>query len=161
MRYFEESQTVGNLHDSIEDTSLEWNLHDENRPVFIITDNAPNIVKAVTMNNKWERIPCFAHTLQFAIKDAVSDAVGSDRMRMKCRSLVGFFARSSAAHAKLDEMQATFDTESTPLRLVQDVETRWNSKFAMFERLLHLRTALGAVLSSPKMPNNINNTEWM
>ena len=118
MHYFEENHTAGNLHDSIEDAFLEWNLRDKNRPVFIITDNAPNIVKAVTMNNKSERIPCFAHTLQSVIKDAVSDTVGSDRMRKKCRCLVGFFARNSAAHAKLDEMQATFEPEATPLRLV-------------------------------------------
>ena len=80
MRYFEESHTTDNLHDSIEDAFLEWNLHDENRPVFIITDNAPEIVKAVTMNNKWKRIPCFAHTLQLAIKGAVTSCV---RLRLQ------------------------------------------------------------------------------
>lgn len=127
---------------------------------LIVTDNAPNMVKAVSMNNTWESIPCFAHTLQLAIKDALQDTVGFDYIRKKCRKLVGFFARSSTAHAKLDDMQRSINPDAPSLRIIQDVETRWNSEFAMFQRLLELQKALGAVLSLPKMPTGLSNEEW-
>lgn len=160
MSFVSESHTAENLHGCIEDALQEWNLTNEYRPIFIVSDNAPNMVKAIGLNENWERIPCFAHTLQLAIKDALKDTVGFGNIRKKCRSLVGFFSRSSTAHAKLDEMQVSINPNATPLKLIQDVETRWNSEFDMMKRLLELRTALGAVLSFPNMPKSISNDEW-
>ncbi|CAK1592121.1 unnamed protein product [Parnassius mnemosyne] len=47
------------------------------------------------------------------------------------------------------------------IKLKQDVQTRWNSTFYMFERLLKVKAPLSATLSlidSP--PPNLNSTEW-
>lgn len=150
IHFVSKSHTSENLYDGIEDGPRDWNLNGVNRPIFIVT----------VVNNTWERIPCFAHTLQLASKDALHDTVGFDSIRKKCRKLVGFCARSSTAHAKLDDMQRSLNPDAPSLRLIQDVETRWNLEFAMFQRLLELRTAFGADLSLWKMPTGLSNEEW-
>lgn len=155
-----ERNTSENLCNFIEDGLSEWGLLADCIHFYFVTDNAANIVKAISLNEKWARIPCFAHSLQLAIKSAIKDCPNFKEISKKCKSLVGFFSRSSTAKAKFEEMQKSTNPDAIPLKLIQDVETRWNSTHDMLSRILQLRMPLGAVLSEPKMPDNLTGSEW-
>ncbi len=67
----EVSHTAENLAKELRDLVSEWKLTD--KIAAVVTDNANNIVKAVNAINKWRHVglPCFAHTLSLAVKDAI------------------------------------------------------------------------------------------
>jgi len=48
-----------------------------------------------------------------------------------------------------------------PLKVKQDVPTRWNSSFIMMERLVNIKAPLSATMSTlPRAPNYLNASEW-
>ena len=115
----------------------------------IVTDNARNMVNAAEVSH-YERVSCFAHTLQLAVNDglkhaSVSKALGAGRR------LVGHFSHSSLATESLLQHQVQFDKTSKPVKLIQDVQTRWNSSFLMMQRLLKLRVPVYAVIMDDKV----------
>lgn len=59
-----ESHTGENLNQLLLTGIEEWGLNKTNIKIYFTKDNAANIVKAVKLCSEWERIPCFAHTLQ-------------------------------------------------------------------------------------------------
>lgn len=50
--------------------------------------------------------------------------------------------------------------DKRPLMLQQEVTTRWNARFTMFQRLKDLRQPLAVVLSQLNMPDNLSQYEW-
>lgn len=78
--------------------------------------------------------PCFAHTLNLIVKDSLAADTELDDLRSKVRRVVGFFRSSCTAKKKLDNLQK--DLKMPQLRLLQEVETRWNSTYLMLERFL-------------------------
>ncbi|XP_076670955.1 zinc finger BED domain-containing protein 4-like [Andrena cerasifolii] len=123
-------------------------------------DNAANIVKAVKLCSEWERIPCFAHTLQPVVKDAIESCKDVTQLLKKCRGIVRFFHHSASTEQKLKKEQRKVSAQSKPLHLIRDVATRWNSQYDMMNRLLQVRLAVSAVLSDPRLPENLTGTEW-
>ena len=97
-----------------------------------------------------------------AIKDAVNHKQSKELLKIlqKCRTIVGFFHRSPAATNKLKAEQLVSYPTRTPLKLIGDVETRWNSQYDMLARLLQLRKALTTVMGGEGMRNTINSCEW-
>lgn len=63
----------------------------------------------------------------------------------KARHTVGHYKHSLSVQKRLDEYQKRMGKD--PLRLVQDVETRWNSEYLMLSRLLDLKEALPVELA--------------
>ncbi|XP_076301646.1 zinc finger BED domain-containing protein 4-like [Lasioglossum baleicum] len=155
-----ESHTGEHIHSFLKNTLREWNLHNEEFNIFFVTDNAANIVKAIRLNRTWERIPCFAHTLQLVIKDAIKPCSELVTLLTKCRRIVRYFHRSSAANQKLKREQLAQYPGRTPLKLIIDCETRWNSQYDMLNRLMNVRRALHTVLCEPRMPDAITSREW-
>ncbi|XP_070411572.1 uncharacterized protein [Nothobranchius furzeri] len=51
-------------------------------------------------------------------------------------------------------------TTSTPARLVQDVQTRWNSSFYVVKRLLTEKRALCAYAADRSLPATLSANEW-
>lgn len=148
------SHTGQNLYELLRSLLEEWNLLTAGKNIFFVTDNGRNIVKAIEIGeceDNWQRISCFAHTLQLCIGDAKKSCKNFKILVKKCRSIVGYFARYSVARAKLKRIQKLLNPNSRPLLLIQDVDTRWNSEFAMFERLLKLRRPLSKLLKTKGM----------
>ena len=86
----------------------------------------------------------FCPSLQLCVEDGlklnqISRALGA------ARKLVGHFNHSVVSTQALLQKQAK-DAGSKPLKLVQDVSTRWNSSYTMAQRLLLLRVPVFAVL---------------
>jgi len=126
--------------------------------VAITTDNARNMVNLTTCKEGgFQRVPCFAHTLQLAIKDGLSSGTdknrkgGVDRALAKARKLVTHFShsipsRNALKNAQLECGMVTSTQHS--LQLVQDVVTRWNSQLAMLQRLVKLKDALERTMTA-------------
>ena len=106
------------------------------------TDNAANIVAAVRLTG-WAHIPCFAHTTNLIVQ---SSLLVIKELILKLKNIVEFFHRSSSATEKLNAMQKTMNSQFNPLKLKNDVITRWNSTYVMIERALEIREPLQAVL---------------
>lgn len=81
-------------------------------------------------------------------------------MNKKCRGIVAFFAISTSAKEKFVQVQLQVNPNATTLRLVQDVDTRWNSMYMMLKRFITLRKPLSLILCEKDMPENLSNEEW-
>lgn len=58
----------------------------------------------------------------------------------KCRAIVGHYKHSAKATASLQDCQRQLELPT--LKLIQDVETRWNSEHDMLSHLLQLKAAV-------------------
>ncbi|XP_065152040.1 zinc finger BED domain-containing protein 4-like [Paramisgurnus dabryanus] len=94
-------------------------------------------------------VPCFAHTLNLIVKKALDQTPVINEIRQKARKIVGLFRSSCKAKDKLVEMQGLMGRPT--LKLIQEVDTRWNSTFDMLQRLYDQREPVAAALS------NLNN----
>ena len=94
----------------------------------------------------WTSQVCMAHQMQTVIRHALEEPA-MQKMLAHCRKLVGHFKHSNLATAALEDSQKKLKLDRLPLRVVQDVCTRWNSTYYMLKRLQELRMALTVVLS--------------
>lgn len=95
-----------------------------------MSENAPNIKKAIQKNLKWRHFGCFAHTINLIVMDALKQLEPVCKVREKVRSIVGFF-KSAASACKLQDIQKQQGSE--PKKLLQEVMTRWNSTFYLYD----------------------------
>jgi len=111
--------------------------------VAIVTDNAANMVSCCA-EAKLARIACFAHTLQLGITEGLQLGTISHAVATGKR-VVTHFSQSVVATDALLEHQRRMGT-TKPVRLVKDVQTRWNSVFLMIKRMIQLRVNIIAVI---------------
>ncbi|XP_047033032.1 E3 SUMO-protein ligase ZBED1-like [Helicoverpa zea] len=126
---FEERHTSANLKGFLEAKFQEWNISQFVN--VIVSDSAANILSV-----------CYAHTLNLVVQgslDALSDTM--DRVK----GVIEYFHRSHPAKKKLVEIQEQMHI--SPLKLKQDVTTRWNSTYDALNRLLRMKEALIATLA--------------
>ena len=89
---------------------------------YIVTDNAPNIVKAVRDFLQWKHLLCFAHTLNLVYKDSIKETTEVHCLFAKCRDLVSLFHRSSKATGVLQLQCNLLFTESCKSRYPYSLE---------------------------------------
>ena len=143
-RTLDDRHTGENIATSLHKIADEFGL----TVTSIVTDNAGNMLTAASSGN-FTRIACFAHTLQLSINEGLKHATVVKALATGKR-LVGHFSHSAVATQALIEHQSRMGIER-PLKLVQDVQTRWNSSLYMMERLLKLRVPLYAVICDDKV----------
>ncbi|UYV68027.1 hypothetical protein LAZ67_5002857, partial [Cordylochernes scorpioides] len=117
---FPQKHTAENISSWILGVTKKFKL--DFKTVAVVTDNAPNI-KAAIKTLGLPHLSCFAHSLNLVVQRSINESIKS--VVDKVKSIVQFFKQSSHAMAKLREMQANLSTK--PLKLKQDVPTRWNS----------------------------------
>lgn len=106
------------------------------------TDCEPSRVKAgriLTNDRVLVHIGCTCHRLE-CVTALVFDGPGVKKSMALARSLVTRYTKSSQAADRLEELCCTVGI--APLKVIQDVETRWWSTQSMVERLAHLRRAI-------------------
>ena len=89
-------------------------------------------------------VPFFAHTLNLAVSEAIKADTKIHQLRKSCRDIVSFFHRSVKASENLKEIQLQLGIPEN--KLIQEVETRWNSNYHMFERITEEHQAITTAL---------------
>lgn len=146
---------------SITEMLNNWQIHLKKVHV-ILRDNASNM-KAAMEDMAVPSLGCFAHTLQLVVHEglmsqrSVSDALANSR------KIVAHFKHSQLAQSRLEDLQSEMQgagTTTTPARLVQDVQTRWNSSFYMIKSLLTEKRPLCAYAADHNLPATLSANEW-
>ncbi|XP_072380666.1 E3 SUMO-protein ligase ZBED1-like [Diabrotica undecimpunctata] len=118
------------------------------------TDNAANVTLAVKLCN-WQHIPCFAHTLNLIVKNAVTEI--SETVD-KVKSIVTYFKKSTVATSQLQVFQEQMDLPK--LKLKQEVCTRWNSLYEMFSRIFEIKNAVISALAVLGTDYTLSADDW-
>ena len=92
----------------------------------------------------WNHLPCCAHTLNLVVQDAIKADPELSVLREKCKSIVSHFHKSTKSSEKLRSVQQQLHIPE--LKLIQDVVTRWNSSYLMFERIVSQHEAITTTL---------------
>ncbi|KAK0154005.1 Zinc finger BED domain-containing protein 4 [Merluccius polli] len=146
---------------SITDSLNHWEIPLENVHV-ILRDNASNM-KAAMEDMAVPSLGCLAHSLQLVVHEglmsqrSVSDALANSR------KIVGHFKHSQLAQSRLEDLQREMQgagATTTSARLVQDVQTRWNSSFYMIKSLLKEKRTLCAYAADHNLPATLSANEW-
>ena len=107
-------------------------------------------------------IRCHAHTLNLVVQKCLKEEE-LQALLFKVRKIVGHFRSSTSMAAILEDHQKK-DGKLVPLRLIQEVQTRWNSTFKMVERLCLLRKYIETVIVETKdkilESHQLIATEW-
>ncbi|XP_046868451.1 zinc finger BED domain-containing protein 4-like [Drosophila willistoni] len=130
----------------------EWNIFDKVHT--IVTDNAASMIKTCELLKK-KHLPCFAHTLNLVVQDALA-LENVQGILKSTKRIVSFFKSSATAYAKFKIAQGT----EKPHSLLQEVSTRWNSAYYMLQRVLLTRDPLTATLlkcQNAPIPHTENN----
>lgn len=150
---FPERHTSENIKNCLQNTIKNRGL--KNKVAACTTDNAANITEAIRLCN-WRHISCFSHSLNLVIQSSLQEI---NVTREKVKSIVEYFKRSTVASEKLNQMQQQLGY--TPIRsMIQDVVTRWNSTFFMFQRFLELKTPLLSAIADLNRDNNLTSNDW-
>ncbi|XP_074037291.1 E3 SUMO-protein ligase ZBED1-like [Leptinotarsa decemlineata] len=137
---FGERHTGENLGAELKKIISEWEL--DNKILMVVSDNASNIKKAIIDSLKLKHFGCYAHTVNLIVIDALRHIYPvSDKLK----TIVAFFKRSTTATAKFQEQQVRLNGKSK--KLIQDVATRWNSTFYMFERFSELEEPIRTTMA--------------
>jgi hypothetical protein len=140
--HFKGSHTGENISNHLRDTLKYWDIKDS---VFV-TDNAANEQKALRLLGL-PRIGCYGHRLNLVVKHALADPQAAELIS-KGRSLVTFFHTSTTAtELLLEKQKLLLPKEAQSHRLIQDVQTRWNSTLEILKRLDEQTLALHAVVT--------------
>ncbi|KAL3981335.1 ribonucleases P/MRP protein subunit RPP25 [Sarotherodon galilaeus] len=117
----------------------------------VVHDSGSNMAAAVRLleeKHGWASIRCAGHTLQLIVNTALKETTIS-RALGAARQLVEHFKSSELASTRLKMKQEQMNVKKNAL--IQDVRTRWNSRFYVIERLLEQRWPLAATLSDPEV----------
>ena len=139
--HVEVKHTAANLASELKRVVEEWYIAD--KVICVIKDNARNIKKAAKLQ-KWNRLSCFAHTLNLIVTNALKQVPDLEDVIQSVKNIVCFFHKSSKASDKLKVIQESLDISIH--KLIQHVETRWNSVFYMLERYLEQQEAIRTTL---------------
>lgn len=135
------AHTAENLAAELTRITTEWNI--SNKVACVVTDGCSNVVAAIRLNN-WNHLHCFAHLVNLIVSDSVNAEPSVLSLQKKCQDIVSYFHKSSKATDKLTSIQNRLNIENH--KLIQYVETRWNSTFYMFERIIEQHEAITTTL---------------
>lgn len=142
----------------LRDMVKDWNVPLDKFPIYIVTDNARNF-RAAARDLPWAERACYAHSLQLAIGSAKELTTGLSPLLKKARAIVGHYKHSSQAQERLDSYQKA--AGKSALHLIQDIDTRWNSEYAMLQRLLELREPITLDMAKHEsLVDCLTGTEW-
>ena len=138
---FSTEHTGEHIADELQRITDHWEI--THKVVGVVTDNASNMVAAIRITG-WTHIHCFAHTLNLVVQEAIKNDPVLLLIKRKCKDTVTFFHQSVNAAEKLRAVQKQIGIQEK--KLIQEVETRWNSSFYMFERMAEQYQAVTTAL---------------
>ena len=149
---YKDKHSAENLARHIKASQNEWGFPTPTG----VSDSAANETKAFSLL-KWNRVACFGHNLNLAVKSALKEKSAADILA-RGRRVVQYFHKSTTAANALKRMQQQhLSEEHWNKKLIQDVPTRWNSSFAMLQRLIEQSKAIHATLLEPNIKHDAKN----
>jgi len=145
VQHFPKSHTAENLATGHVKLMEEWGIKDKVK--CLVTDAAANMISCVRSLNVRHAV-CIAHALNLIVRKSFDDISSFNDIRTKCRKLVTYFRTSTTAKERLAQVQEQIGRPA--LKMIIEVDTRWNSTYNMLERLYQLREPVGAALASLK-----------
>ena len=122
----------------------------------VVHDEAANMVasgRQLHDDLKCESVVCAAHMLQIFLRHSFDSSQQIQKLLSLARKLVGHFHHITLAKEALCARQAAHSNgssssvvEQRPVKVIQDVSTRWNSIFYMLQCLVRLKLPIMAVL---------------
>ncbi|XP_041920524.1 E3 SUMO-protein ligase ZBED1-like [Alosa sapidissima] len=140
---FPERHTAANIAAKKTAVMEEWGILGKVR--CLVSDGAANMLACGTILQLRHSI-CIAHALNLVVKKAIDQTPGLEEIRGKARKIVAYFRTSTVARERLLSIQQQMGIP--PHKLVQEVETRWNSTYDMMSRLYEQREPVGAAVVS-------------
>ncbi|XP_028045636.1 zinc finger BED domain-containing protein 1-like [Monomorium pharaonis] len=116
-----------------------WHIDDE-KIIVVVTDNGANIKKAFRDTfGSTRHISCFAHSINLVADDTINfqNAIS---LCTKIKNIVTYFKQSTIITDALRKL--------THLKLIQSIDTQWNSTFGMLQRFTSLSKEIGSILLS-------------
>ncbi len=141
-----DQHTAENLAEALLAVLQDWNL-DPAHFTCAVVDNAANVQKAVIDILSWNCLGCFGHTLNLCVKAGLKVHQISTAIA-RCSRLVTYFRKSSRAAHILSEKQDLLGIEKH--KLLNDVDTRWNSTYDMVQRVLEQQSPICSSLVDQK-----------
>lgn len=147
---FESRHTGQEIANQLAKILDEWSIPKE-KIVCLVTDGAANMSLASNiLFGKGKHFVCFAHRLNLVAKEALSKVFTVESVILKVKSISQFSHQSNLFADSLREAQSQDEKQ---LKLIQSVETRWNSVYDMIKRFLDIFEAVTiASLRCPKPP---------
>jgi hypothetical protein len=155
-KYFPGTHNAQSILDMLDKSMEEWSLPNT-VPIFCVRDNGSNI-KAAVKKSVWFDLACFAHTLQLAISDGIRAVDGMENMLTKCRRIVSYHHHRCLAGQRIDQIRR--DGQLPELDFVMSCPTRWNSEYAMVDRMLLLKSAVCTDIAAVGDVENLTTAEW-
>ncbi|XP_066585487.1 zinc finger BED domain-containing protein 4-like [Prorops nasuta] len=139
---------------------LSFELSNEIEPAklhLVIADNAANMKKGFLLCN-WAYEPCFIHSIQLVIQDALKSQRTITDIIAKSKRIFGHFGHSQLASEKLKCIQEQLQLPVK--KLIQDVDTRWNSTYYLLERLLEQKQAINLYIIDKPDISDLTYHQW-
>ncbi|MBR1987861.1 MAG: hypothetical protein IKA36_02355 [Clostridia bacterium] len=137
-----QSHKSDDIKDFIETTIKEFGLQ-KYCPMVIMTDNAPNVMKAVKDSGNIA-IGCACHRIQNAIKKTLSESELFKFLVDKCNRISNSFKRNGEWNKLLKEVQ--LEIYEQVMKPKSNVNTRWFSNIDVMKRMMQIKeTAEGVV----------------
>ena len=140
-----EAHTAENLAQALMIVLEKWKF-DSCKLSGITVNNASNIQKARIDILHWKCLGCFGHT-NLCIKEGLKQPQVHTAVA-QCSRLVTYFRKSSRATHILGVKQEALGTKKH--KLLQDVNTRWNSTLDMISQVLEQQGPICATLVEQK-----------
>lgn len=135
--HIDSPHTSENLASALEEITDNWEI--TNKVQCAVSDNASNIKKAIKLNN-WNYLPCLAHTINLIVAASIQNDPDLSDIIHKIKKIVAYFHKSTKATENLTVNQKRINLPNH--KLIQHVQTRWNSVYYMLERYLEQYEAI-------------------
>jgi len=135
----DERHTSENIAKWLDSAPQEWGI--EKRQIFlVVTDNGVNIKSAVSeCFGKDKHLPCFAHTINLVVQNALDNTDNITTLINKVKHLVTFFKQLCVSAS--DELHKV-----CAFKLKQSVSTRWNSVYYMLDRFINSSDHVASII---------------
>lgn len=135
------SHTGENIDTYLKTVFTEYGI--STKVFVILRDNASNMARAMFIGG-YTTYGCFAHSEQLCLVKVYENQRTTRDMVHRIRKIVGYFHRSGKATEELHRIQSSLNLPQH--KLIQDVETRWNSTYYMLKRFIEQRPAISQYL---------------
>ncbi|XP_063765467.1 zinc finger BED domain-containing protein 4-like [Eleginops maclovinus] len=141
---FGERHTASNIATVKGSILEEWEIP-KAKVMCLTTDGASNMHLCSSIMEV-RHSHCIAHALNLVVKKALKLTPGLEEVRTKARDIATYFRTSTVARERLLCLQNQMGGPTN--KLIQEVDTRWNSTLDMLQRLYEQREPVGAALAS-------------